>query len=74
MLEPKTNELTVRDTAAPSNARRRRSRRTTSRCRGVDVAVTLLKETSDPKAAPSLTDASAEIRGIGENGSRSSST
>ena len=66
MLEPKANELTVRDTAASVERAAQAIAAYDVPLRGVDVAVTLLKATSDPKAAPSMTDASAEIRGIGE--------
>ncbi len=67
MLEPKTNELTIRDTAASVERAAQAIAAYDVPMRGVDVAVTLLKETSDPKDAPSMADAPAEIRGIGEN-------
>jgi hypothetical protein len=67
MLEPKTNELTVRDTATSVERAAQAIAAYDVPMRGVDVAVTLLKETSDRKDAPSMTDASAEIRGIGES-------
>ena len=67
MLEPRTNELTVRDTAASVERAEQAIAAYDVPLRGVDVAVTLLKATSDPKAAkPERADASAEIRGIGE--------
>ena len=66
MLEPKANELTVRDTSTSVERAAQAIASYDVPMRGVDVAVTLLKATSDPKAAPSMTDASAEIRGIGE--------
>jgi hypothetical protein len=66
MLEPRTNELTVRDTSASVERAAQAIAAYDIPLRGVDVAVTLLKATSDPKAAPSKTDVSEEIRGIGE--------
>lgn len=66
MLEPKANELTIRDTAHSVARAAQAITRYDVPLRGVDVAVTLLKAISDPKAAPPLTDVSAEIRGIGE--------
>lgn len=67
MLEPKANELTVRDTSTSVERAAQAIAAYDVPMRGVDVAVTLLKATSDPKAGPSMTDASAEIRGIGES-------
>ena len=67
MLEPKRNELTVRDTAASVEHAAQAIASYDVPMRGVDVAVTLLKETSNPKDAPSMVDAPADIRGIGEN-------
>lgn len=66
MLEPKTNELTVRDTATSVERAAAAIAAYDVPLRGVDVAVTLLKATADPKAAPGKTDVSEEIRGIGE--------
>ena len=66
MLEPRTNELTVRDTAESVDRAARAIAAYDVPLRGVDVAVTLLKETADPKAATPKTDVSEEIRGIGE--------
>lgn len=66
MLEPRTNELTVRDTSASVERVARAVAAYDIPLRGVDVAVTLLKATSDPKAAPAQADVSEEIRGIGE--------
>jgi hypothetical protein len=66
MLEPKVNELTVRDTSTSVERAAQAITAYDVPLRGVDVAVTLLKATSDPKAAPSKTDVSEEIRGIGE--------
>ncbi len=66
MLEPKMNELTVRDTTASVERAAQAIAAYDVPLRGVDVAVTLLKATSDPKAASSRSEVSAEIRGIGE--------
>ncbi len=66
MLEPKANELTIRDTAASVARAAHAIASYDIPLRGVDVAVTLLKATSDPKAVPSRTNVSEEIRGIGE--------
>jgi hypothetical protein len=66
MLEPKTNEITVRDTAAAVERAAQAIASYDVPLRGVDVAVTLLKATSDPNAGPARTDVSAEVRGIGE--------
>lgn len=66
MLEPKMNALTVRDTAASVERAAQAIAAYDVPLRGVDVAVTLLKATSDPKAASSRNEVSAEIRGIGE--------
>lgn len=66
MLEPRTNELTVRDTSAAVERAAQAIAAYDVPLRGVDVAVTLLKATADPKAASPKTDVSAEIRGIGE--------
>jgi hypothetical protein len=66
MLEPHVNELTVRDTAASVERAAQAIAAYDVPLRGVDVGVTLLKATSDPKAAPGRTDVSEEIRGIGE--------
>ncbi len=66
MLEPKANELTVRDTTASVARAAHAIAAYDIPLRGVDVAVTLLKATSDPKAVPSRTNVSDEIRGIGE--------
>lgn len=66
MLEPRTNELTVRDAAASVERIAKAIAAYDIPLRGVDVAVTLLKATSDPKAAPAPADVSDEIRGIGE--------
>jgi len=67
MLDPHANELTLRDTAAAVERAAQAIAVYDVPMRGVDVAVTLLKASSDPKAAPSMTDASAEIRAIGEH-------
>jgi hypothetical protein len=68
MLEPRTNELTVRDTAASVERAEQAIAAYDVPLRGVDVAVTLLKASSDPKSAgkPEKADVSEEIRGIGE--------
>jgi hypothetical protein len=66
MLEPRANELTVRDTASSVERAAQAIASYDVPLRGVDVSITLLKATSDPKAAPSAADVSAEIRGIGE--------
>lgn len=66
MLEPRSNELTVRDTAAAVERAAQAIATYDVPLRGVDVAVTLLKASADPKAAPGKTDVSEEIRGIGE--------
>ncbi len=66
MLEPRTNELTLRDTAASVERAALAIAAYDVPLRGVDVAVTLLKATADPKAASPKEDVSAEIRGIGE--------
>jgi hypothetical protein len=66
MLEPHANELTVRDTATSVERAAEAIAAYDVPLRGVDVGVTLLKATADPKAAPGRTDVSEEIRGIGE--------
>ena len=66
MLEPRRNELTVRDTTASVERAAQAIAAYDVPLRGVDVAVTLLKASTDPKAAPDRTDVSEEIRGIGE--------
>jgi hypothetical protein len=66
MLEPKTNEITVRDAAASVERAAQAIASYDVPLRGVDIAVTLLKATSDPKSGPLRADVSAEIRGIGE--------
>lgn len=65
MLEPKTNELTVRDTSVAVERAAAAIASYDVPLRGVDVAVTLLKATSDPNA-PSRAELPAEIRAIGE--------
>ncbi len=66
MLEPKANELTVRDSSTSVERAAQAIAAYDVPLRSVDVAVTLLKATSDPKAARPKTDVSEEIRGIGE--------
>ena len=66
MLEPRTNELTVRDAAASVERVAKTIAAYDIPLRGVDVAVTLLKATADPKAAPRQADVSEEIREVGE--------
>jgi hypothetical protein len=66
MLEPHANELTVRDTATSVERAAQAIAAYDVPLRGVDVGVTLLKATSDPKAASGKADVSEEIRGIGE--------
>jgi hypothetical protein len=65
MLEPRTNELTVRDTSLAVDRAAAAIASYDVPLRGVDVAVTLLKATSDPNA-PSRAELPAEIRAIGE--------
>jgi hypothetical protein len=65
MLEPKANALTVRDTAAAVERAAQVLQAYDVPLRGVDIAVTLLKATTDPRAARKA-DVSEEIRGIGE--------
>jgi hypothetical protein len=66
MLDPHANELTVRDTAASVARAAQAIAAYDLPLRGVDVAVTLLKASADPKASPGKADVSEEIRGIGE--------
>lgn len=65
MLEPKTNEITVRDTAASVERAAQAIASYDVPLRGVDVRVTLLKAASDPNPPPRA-ELPAEIRGIGE--------
>lgn len=66
MLEPHANELTVRDTAASVERAAQAIAAYDVPLRGVDIGVTLLKASVDPKAASVRPPASEEIRGIGE--------
>lgn len=67
MLDPHANELTLRDTSTSVERAAQAIAAYDVPMRGVDVGVTLLKATTDPKgAAPRQAGVSAEIRGIGE--------